>query len=439
MPNIVIVGAQWGDEGKGKIVDLLTDKVQVVARYNGGHNAGHTVKTNGKTFVLHLIPSGILHEGVLCVMGNGMVIDPGAFEKRDRELRKQGVTVEGNLVISDRAHLILPHHRRWRPCRKSGAAPRKIGTTLRGIGPAYEDKAGRRGIRMVDLLRPAAPALAPRGGAPPLRGLCKGAGAEPGVDWDAVIADLTAFGERQRARIVDVSLVLHREIGRGYSVLFEGAQATLLDLDHGSYPFVTSSSAGAGGAATGLGVPPTRIDAVLGIAKAYTTRVGSGPLPTEIGGALEEEVRARGKEFGASTGRPRRCGWFDALVVRYSMRVNGCDSLALTKLDVLDPLAEIPVCVGYRHEGKMLHELPTDIDVFEACEPVYETLPGLEDVHRGRPRLREPAPAGPRLRRPPRRAGPRRDRHRLHRPRAQRHPPPQQERPRLLVRVASLA
>jgi adenylosuccinate synthase len=376
MPNIVIVGAQWGDEGKGKIVDLLTDKVQVVARYNGGHNAGHTVRANGKTFVLHLIPSGILHEGVLCVMGNGMVIDPAAFETEIEMLREQGVSVEGNLVISDRAHLILPHHRRLEALSEDGRGARKIGTTLRGIGPAYEDKAGRRGLRMVDVLRPAT--LGPRleEARRHFEVLCRGAGAEPGVDWDALITELTAFGERQRARIADISLVLQREMARGYSVLFEGAQATLLDLDHGSYPFVTSSSAGAGGAATGLGVPPTRIDAVLGIAKAYTTRVGSGPLPTEIGGALENEVRDRGKEFGASTGRPRRCGWFDALVVRYSMRVNGCDSLALTKLDVLDPLADIPVCVAYRHQGKLLHELPTDMEVFEACEPVYETLPG---------------------------------------------------------------
>jgi adenylosuccinate synthase len=376
MPNIVIVGAQWGDEGKGKIVDLLTDKVQVVARYNGGHNAGHTVKANGKTFVLHLIPSGILHEGVLCVMGNGMVIDPVAFESEIAMLREQGITVDGNLVVSDRAHLILPHHRRIEALSEEGRGARKIGTTLRGIGPAYEDKAGRRGIRMVDVLKPATLATRLEEARRHFEVVCKGSGAEPDVDWDAVIADLAAFGERQRSRVADVSLVLAREMGRGYSVLFEGAQATHLDLDHGSYPFVTSSSACAGGASTGLGVPPTRIDAVLGIAKAYTTRVGSGPLPTEIGGALEEEVRERGKEFGASTGRPRRCGWFDALVVRYSMRINGCDSLALTKLDVLDPFAEIPVCVAYRHQGQLLHELPTDMDVYEACEPIYETLPG---------------------------------------------------------------
>ena len=435
MPNIVIVGAQWGDEGKGKIVDLLTDKVQVVARYNGGHNAGHTVKANGKTFVLHLIPSGILHEGVLNVMGNGMVIDPVAFEAEIAMLREQGVSIEGNLVVSDRAHLILPHHRRIEGLSEERRGERKIGTTQRGIGPAYEDKAGRRGIRMIDVLRPATLGARLEEARRHFEVVCKGSGAEPGVDWDAVIADLAAFGERHRARITDVSLVLQREIGLGYSVLFEGAQATHLDLDHGTYPFVTSSSAGAGGAATGLGIPPTRIDAVLGIAKAYTTRVGSGPLPTEIGGALEEEVRARGKEFGASTGRPRRCGWFDALVVRYSMRVNGCDSLALTKLDVLDPLAEIPVCVGYRHEGKLLHELPTDTEIFEACEPVYETLPGWKSSTVGVRDYGSLPAAGPRLRRATGRAGSGRDRHRFDRPRTQRHATPQQERARLVVHL----
>ncbi len=292
------------------------------------------------------------------MMGNGMVIDPGAFEAEIAMLREQGVSVEGNLVVSDRAHLILPHHRGSKRSRKSVAASAKDRHHAAGDRPRLRGQGGPP--RHPHDRRPAArhPRRAPRRGPAPLRGGVQGKRAEPGVDWDAVIADLAAFGERHRSRIVDVSLVLHRQIGRGYSVLFEGAQATHLDLDHGTYPFVTSSSAGAGGAATGLGIPPTRIDAVLGIAKAYTTRVGAGPLPTEIGGALEEELRARGKEFGASTGRPRRCGWFDAVVVRYSMRVNGCDSLALTKLDVLDPLEEIHVCVGYRHEGKRSTSCP---------------------------------------------------------------------------------
>jgi adenylosuccinate synthase len=383
MPNIVIAGAQWGDEGKGKIVDLLTEKVQVVARYNGGHNAGHTVIAGGKRFVLHLLPSGILHPGILCVMGNGMVIDPWALEKEIEELRGQGIAVDDNLLMSDRAQVILPHHRSLEALSEELRGARKIGTTLRGIGPAYEDKAARRGLRMGDLLRPAAIPEKLQEARRVFEEVLKGAGRTPDVDWDRLAVDLAAFGERLGPRIGDVALVLHREMKNGYSVLFEGAQATLLDVDHGSYPFVTSSSATAGGAATGLGVPPTRIDGVLGIAKAYTTRVGSGPLPSEMEGELEQEVRERGHEYGASTGRPRRCGWFDAVVVRYSVRVNGFDSLALTKLDVLDRLKEIRICTGYRHEGRVVEEFPADLGILEGCEPVYEMMPGWESSTAG--------------------------------------------------------
>ena len=383
MPNIVVAGAQWGDEGKGKIVDLLSARVQIVARYNGGHNAGHTVLIGGDRFVLHLIPSGILHSGILCVMGNGMVIDPWALEKEIEELRARGVSVEDNLVISDRAHLILPHHRVVEQMNEDQRGSRKIGTTSRGIGPAYEDKAGRRGIRMGDLLRPAALPSRLDAVRDHFERLCRGAGRAPEVDFGALALDLAGFGERLGPRIKDTSLVLHREISRGYSVLFEGAQATLLDIDHGTYPFVTSSTAVAAGAASGLGVPPSRIDGVLGIAKAYTTRVGSGPLPTEIGGEVEEALRQKGGEFGASTGRPRRCGWFDAVIVRYAARLNGFDSLALTKLDVLDDLDTIPVCTAYRCEGEALSELPMDLETLERCEPVYENLPGWKSVTAG--------------------------------------------------------
>ncbi len=378
MPNIVIAGAQWGDEGKGKIVDLLADRVQVVARFNGGHNAGHTVIIDGERFVLHLIPSGILHAGILCVMGNGMVIDPWALEKEIEELRRRDVDVEENLVISDRAHLILPHHRALEALAEEQRGGRKLGTTLRGIGPAYEDKAGRRGLRMVDLLRPEALTAKLDEARRHYEQICRGAGREPEVDWTALVDELVGFGGRLGPRIVDTVAVLHRQLAAGYSILFEGAQATLLDVDHGSYPFVTSSSAGAGGASVGLGVPPTRIDAVLGIAKAYTTRVGAGPLPTEIGGALEEEIRKKGGEFGASTGRPRRCGWFDAVVTRYSARINGFDSIALTKLDVLDGLPEVKLCVAYRHRGERIEDMPADLGVLEACEPIFETLPGWD-------------------------------------------------------------
>jgi adenylosuccinate synthase len=376
VPNIVVVGAQWGDEGKGKIVDLLSERVHVVARYNGGHNAGHTVSLDGEQFVLHLVPSGILHPGVLCLMGHGMVIDPWALEKEVEGLAQRGVDLDDNLVISDRAQLILPHHRILEAVAEDLRGARKIGTTLRGIGPAYEDKAGRRGVRMGDLLRPDSLRERLADTRTHFEQVCRGAGREASVDWTSLEADLLGFGTRLGPRIADVSLRLHREMARGYSVLFEGAQATLLDLDLGTYPYVTSSSAGAGGAVTGLGIPPTRIDGVLGIAKAYTTRVGAGPLPTEIGGSLEESVRQKGREFGSSTGRPRRCGWFDAVVVRYSVRVNGFESIALTKLDVLDDLEEIRICTGYRYQGRTIDEFPSDLSILEDCEPVYETLPG---------------------------------------------------------------
>jgi len=376
MPNIVIAGAQWGDEGKGKVVDLLTSRVQVVARYNGGHNAGHTVIVGGKKFVLHLIPSGILHPGILCVIGNGVVVDPLAFERETGELAALGVEIGDNLLLSDRAHLILPHHRGLEALSEDQRGARKIGTTLRGIGPAYEDKAGRRGLMLGDLLRPVALPDKLAEARRHYEEVLRGAGRTPDVDWEKLYADLAAFGERHRTQIVDVSLVLHRQMKMGYSVLFEGAQATLLDLDHGTYPYVTCSAAASGGAATGCGIPPTRIDGVLGVAKAYCTRVGTGPFPTEQHGPEAEAVRERGGEYGATTGRPRRCGWFDAVAVRYAVRVNGFDTLAVTKLDVLDELEAIPVCTGYRFEGQTLEEMPSDTGVLEGCEPVYETLPG---------------------------------------------------------------
>ncbi|MCL4821873.1 MAG: adenylosuccinate synthase [Vicinamibacteria bacterium] len=380
MPNIVVVGTQWGDEGKGKIVDLLTGRVQVVARYNGGHNAGHTVIANGRKFALRLIPSGILHEGVLCLMGPGMVVEPEAFETETEGLREAGVEVADNLLVSDRAHVILPHHFEL---EKLWEERRKIGTTRRGIGPAYEDKAGRRGIRLGDLLRPAALPEKLALARDHYEMVCRGAGVAPAVDWAALVDRLAAFGEHHRSRIVDVAMVLHAQLARGYSVLCEGAQATLLDLDHGTYPFVTSSSASAGGAAVGLGLAPTRIDAVLGIAKAYTTRVGSGPFPTEMGGELEEKVREKGGEYGVVTRRPRRCGWFDGVATRYSVRVNGVDSLAIIKLDVLDELDEIRVCTSYRHAGVTVDAMPADVEMLAECEPVYETLPGWKSQTAG--------------------------------------------------------
>ncbi len=376
MPNIAIVGAQWGDEGKGKIVDLLTPRVQVVVRFNGGHNAGHTVIVGEKKFILHVIPSGILHPGVLCVAGNGMVINPAAFEREKKEIEDLGVEVGEDLVISDRVHLILPHHLALEALSEEQRGSRAIGTTLRGTGPAYEDKVGRRGVTMGDLLRPDGLRDKLAAARRHYEDIFRGGGRETEVDWDEVVADLTAFGQRHRSRIKDTSLLLHEQMARGYSVLFEGAQATLLDLDHGSYPFVTSSTATAGGVAAGAGVPPACIDGVMGVAKAYCTRVGTGPFPSEAREADAEELRTRGSEFGSTTGRPRRCGWFDAVAARYATRINGFDTLALTKLDVLDELDEISVCVAYRFEGETLEELPSDVTVLERCTPVFEKLPG---------------------------------------------------------------
>ena len=376
MPNIVIVGAQWGDEGKGKVVDLLTPKVQVVARYNGGHNAGHTVIVGDKKFILHVIPSGILHPGILCVAGNGMVINPAAFEREKAELEELGVAVGDELVISDRIHLILPHHYALEALSEEQRGSRALGTTLRGTGPAYEDKVGRRGVTMGDLLCPDSLEQKLTEARRHYEALVLGAGRKPEVDWERVVADLTAFGERHRSKIKDASLVLHQQMAQGYSILFEGAQATLLDLDHGTYPFVTSSSATAGGVAVGAGVPPSRIDGVMGVAKAYCTRVGTGPFPSEAEEGAAEALRARGKEYGATTGRPRRCGWFDAVAARYATRLNGFDTLAITKLDVLDELDQIPVCTAYRFEGEMVTEFPSDLSVLERCEPVFESLAG---------------------------------------------------------------
>src|SRR5689334_18984975 len=326
--NIAVLGAQWGDEGKGKIVDMLTPHFAAVARYQGGHNAGHTVYVNGQKFVLHLIPSGILHPGVTCIIGNGVVVDPQALFKEVDELARMGTRVDGRLLVSEKAHVILPYHRELDVLSEARRGERKIGTTSRGIGPAYEDKIGRRGIRMVDLLGDReALAGEVRENVSARNRMIK----DSTLDWKPVFDQLVAHGERMRPWITDVSLYLARTMQDGKNVLFEGAQATLLDIDHGTYPFVTSSNASAGGVCTGLGVPPRAIDGVLGVAKAYTTRVGEGPMPTELEGAQADQLRESGQEYGASTGRPRRCGWFDAVVVRYSARVNGLDAVALTK------------------------------------------------------------------------------------------------------------
>jgi adenylosuccinate synthase len=370
--NIAVLGAQWGDEGKGKIVDLLTPRFDIVARYQGGHNAGHTVYANGRKFILRLIPSGILHPGVICVIGNGLVVDPEALFAEIDELQAAGISVAGRLIVSDRAHVILPYHRELDLLSEARRGERKIGTTSRGIGPAYEDKIGRRGIRVGDLADMTSLADAVRHNVEARNRLI----GDQAMDAAKVLEDLRAAWTRLQPMTGDVSVYLDRARAAGKRVLFEGAQGTLLDIDHGTYPYVTSSNATIGGACTGLGVGLRAIDTVLGIAKAYTTRVGEGPLPTELFGEMGDRLRETGKEFGAVTGRPRRCGWYDAVAVRYAARVNGLDALAITKLDVLDGLDEIPVCTAYRCRGNVLTEFPADVAQLGACEPVYETLAG---------------------------------------------------------------
>jgi adenylosuccinate synthase len=372
--TLVVVGAQWGDEGKGKLVDVLAERADWVVRYQGGANAGHTVHIGDASFVLHQIPSGILHPGVRCAIGNGVVLDPDTLFHEIDELVEDGIDVEGRLYVSDRAHLVLPYHKL---VDAESAASKAIGTTGRGIGPAYEDKIARRGVRVLDLrhrdqrLRD----LVERGAAHANAQL-----AAFGSSRRADVAETLELLERLAPRLLplaeDVGLCVHRARKNGAAVLLEGAQGSLLDIDHGTYPFVTSSNTTSGGAATGVGIAPTAIDAVLGVVKAYTTRVGNGPLPTELTGELAEEVRRLGNEFGATTGRARRCGWFDALVVRYATRVNGLSGLAVTKLDVLDTLDRIGLCTGYEIDGEVHTEFPGDLDALERAVPRYEWFEG---------------------------------------------------------------
>jgi adenylosuccinate synthase len=370
--NIAVLGAQWGDEGKGKIVDLLTPNFSIVARYQGGHNAGHTVYANGRKFVLRLLPSGILHDGIVCVIGNGVVVDPQALFDEIDEIAKAGIAIGNRLRISDKAHLILPYHRELDLLSEARRGERKIGTTSRGIGPAYEDKIARRGVRVGDLANPASLAEAVEHNVAARNRII----GDSTMDARQVLEDLARAWARMQPWVTDVSLFLDRARTEGRAIMFEGAQGTLLDIDHGTYPYVTSSNATIGGVCTGLGVGPRAIDGVLGVAKAYTTRVGEGPLPTELTGEVGHRLRESGQEFGAVTGRPRRCGWYDAVAVRYAVRVNGLTALALTKLDVLDGLPELQVCTAYRCHGKTLTEMPGDLAQLAACEPVYETLPG---------------------------------------------------------------
>jgi adenylosuccinate synthase len=380
MSVVVVVGAQWGDEGKGKIVDLLTEKAQVVVRWAGGANAGHTLVVDGKKYVTHLIPSGILRPGLTCVLGEGMVVDPGVLLDEIRTFRGHGfLAADRDLVVAERAHLTMPYHKEIDRLREEGAGKAKIGTTKRGIGPTYESKAARTGLRVGDLLRPkrfrelldrtlgeAGPALERLGGQRP--------------DAAAIAEQYLGFGEELRPFVRDASRFVHDAIRARQNVMFEGAQGILLDVDHGTYPYVTSSSTTAGGACAACGIGPTEIDAVMGIAKAYATRVGSGPFPTELEDATGEALRTKGQEFGSTTGRPRRCGWLDLPALRLAIRLSGIQGLGLTKLDVLAGMPAVRLCVAYRIGGKLVDEMPLDADELASVEPVYEELPGWSDA-----------------------------------------------------------
>jgi len=375
MKNIVVAGAQWGDEGKGKVVDILAPYFEIVARYQGGHNAGHTVRVGDRKFILRLIPSGILHEECQCVIGNGVVVSPEALLAELDELRQAGVESEGRLFISNRAHLILPYHIALDRARENALGEKSVGTTMRGIGPSYEDKAARTGVRAGDLLYPDLLREKIKSNIEHANRELESIGAEI-LPAEQCLDESLRHAVKLKPYVRDTATMINSAVREGRSVLLEGAQGTMLDIDHGTYPFVTSSNPTAGGASTGTGLPPKSITGVLGIAKAYTTRVGGGPFPTELFDEAGRYLQTRGNEFGAVTGRPRRTGWFDAVVVRYSVMVNGIDSIALPKLDVLDEFDEIRIGTAYRCRGELIDTVPYGADLLSECEPVYETLPG---------------------------------------------------------------
>ncbi len=374
MANTILIGAQWGDEGKGKIIDVLTSEADIVVRSQGGNNAGHTVIHRGTKYILHLIPSGILRRGKRCVIGNGVVIDPIALVNEIEGLRKLGVQIGRNLLISDCAHLVLPYHRLLDEQRELRKGHTRIGTTKRGIGPAYGDKAARTGLRMSDLMQPVLFSKKLQAKVRENNSILQAFGAEP-INYREVNEAYLAAGRKLRPFVTNTVVYLHRALQKEKKILFEGAQGTFLDIDHGTYPFVTSSNTTAGGACTGSGVPPHKMDRVVGVMKAYTTRVGEGALPTEDAG-LAHKLHEMGREFGATTGRARRCGWFDAVATRYATMINGIDELAVTNLDGLDDVDPIRVCVAYRLNGKRLDVPPCDAAQFENCEPVYRKLQG---------------------------------------------------------------
>lgn len=376
MSNVIIVGAQWGDEGKGKIVDYLSEKADVIARYQGGNNAGHTVVINNEKFIFHLIPSGILHEGKICLIGNGVVVDPSVLLEEINRLKKKGIKVDEKLYLSKNAHLIMPYHRAIDNESERSKGAKKIGTTGRGIGPAYADKMARTGIRVVDLLQPSVFKEKLKTNLTNINFLLENLYKVPGLGEEVIFSEYMGYAEKLSEYIADTDIIINRMISDNRNILFEGAQGTLLDVDHGTYPYVTSSNATAGGACTGLGVGPTKISKVLGVSKAYTTRVGSGPFPTEIKDSLGDMLREKGGEYGATTGRPRRCGWLDMVVLKHSARINGLTGIVITKLDVLDDLKTIKICTSYKYKGKTYEDLPKEINIIEECEPLYKEVEG---------------------------------------------------------------
>ena len=374
MANTILIGAQWGDEGKGKIIDVLTDQADVVVRTQGGNNAGHTVHIKGQKYVLHLVPAGILRRKKICVIGNGVVVDPISLVEEIEGLRKLGIKIHGNLFLSETAHLVFPYHRELDAQRETLKGKNKIGTTKRGIGPAYGDKAARTGLRVLDLVNPERFKTQLEFKLKENNEILKAFGAEP-LSFEQVHDQYRAAGDYLKPFVANTVILLHRAVRKRKDILFEGAQGTFLDIDHGTYPFVTSSNTTAGGACTGSGIPPHRMDRVVGVMKAYTTRVGEGPLPTE-NAEIADMLHAMGREFGATTGRPRRCGWFDAVATRHACMVNGIDELAVTNIDGLDSVETIEVCVAYRDSNKRYDFVPNDCEILARCEPVYENFAG---------------------------------------------------------------
>ncbi len=374
MANTILVGAQWGDEGKGKIIDVLTDQADVVVRTQGGNNAGHTVHIKGQKYILHLVPSGILHRKKVCMIGNGVVVDPVSLVEEIEGLRKLGIRVSENLYLSETAHLVLPYHRELDVQREILKGENKIGTTKRGIGPAYGDKAARTGLRVIDLVNPERFRQRLQFKIKENNEVLRAFGAKP-LSFERVHSEYRKAGDYLKPFVANTVILLHEAARRGANILFEGAQGTFLDLDHGTYPFVTSSNTTAGGACTGSGIPPHRMDRVVGVMKAYTTRVGEGPLPTESA-EIADLLHALGREFGATTGRPRRCGWFDSVATRHACMVNGIDELAVTNIDGLDSLETIRVCIGYRDGARCYDYVPNDVEVLARCTPIYADFPG---------------------------------------------------------------